>query len=132
MEECVKSAKGILDSKEKPYKLKLMSKHQIIKNIDGLTIEIKHLELDYPVNWHQANTLCEEFGNGWRLPMKNELELIYTELCQKGNGSFKPNYYWSGTQTSSFRVYALHFGFGVSDFGYSKEQLAYVCAVRTI
>lgn len=109
-----------------------MSKQQIIENTDEFTFEFKHLELDKPVNWHQANTLCDELGNEWRLPTKRELELLYIELHQKGKGNFNLKYYWSKTETSSMRVWALHFGYSIEDFGYHKNNSAYVCAVRTL
>ncbi len=111
-----------------------MSKQQIVNQIDiyGVKFDFKHLELDHPINWHQANIMCEELGNEWRLPTKSELELLYIELYQKGKGNFKPNYYWSKTETSSLRVWALHFGYSIEDFGYRKNSSAFVCAVRTI
>lgn len=124
-----------------------MSKQQLLKNIDGLTIELKHpitgkptgerLEIhennfEHKMDWHQSNKICEEFGNGWRLPLRSELELIYADLMQNGNGNFKKDWYWSGTQSSSLRVWTKHFGEGTLAHGFFKSDYAYVCAVRTI
>ena len=110
MVECVKSAKGILGSKEKPHKFNLMSKQLRIKNIEVFTIELKHpitgkptdehLEIhqndfENKMDWHQAKKACEELGNTWRLPTKSEIELIYADLMQNGNANFKMYYFSS-------------------------------------
>ena len=49
--------------------------------IIGTPIKIGNLEVaqnDFPkwMNWDEANSACEGLGNGWRLPTKDELNLI--------------------------------------------------------
>jgi hypothetical protein len=41
-----------------------------------------------------AHNACLTYGNGWRLPLSEELNEIYKQLHLKGIGSFS-GYYWS-------------------------------------
>jgi hypothetical protein len=69
-------------------------------NIDviGITYKIGNLEIaqnDFPyeMNWNKSNQSCLELGDGWRLPTKEELELIY-ENKTKISGLAKVPWYW--------------------------------------
>jgi hypothetical protein len=107
-------------------------KHPITGKPTGERLQVHQNNFKNKMDWHKAKKKCEELGNGWRLPTKSELELIHTDLIQNGNINFKKDYYWSKTETSSLRVWALHFGYSIEDFGYRKNSSAFVCAVRTI
>lgn len=107
-------------------------KHPITGKPTGERLQVHQNNFENKMDWHIAKKLCEELGNGWRLPTKNELELIYTDLKQNGNVSFKNDYYWSITESSSLRVWAIHFGEGTLNHGFFKIDSAFVCAVRTI
>lgn len=54
-------------------------------------------------NWHEAKEKCDEYSDGghmdWYLPSKEELNLLFNNLSQKGLGNFKENWYWSSTET---------------------------------
>jgi hypothetical protein len=106
--------------------------HPITGKPTGERLQVHGNNFENKMDWYSAKKMCEELGNGWRLPTKSELELIYTDFLLKGNVNFKKDYYWSYTETSSLRVWTLHFGEGSLNHGFFKSDIAYVCAVRTI
>ena len=58
-------------------------------------LEVMTEDLAEMMNWDQAKQACAAFGDGWRLPTKDELNVLYEN---KDNiGGFYPNYYWSIT-----------------------------------
>jgi hypothetical protein len=95
-------------------------------------LQVHQNNFENKMDWHKAKKKCVELGNGWRLPTKSELELIYTDMIQNGNINFKKDYYWSITESSSLRVWVFHFGEGNLNHGFYKSDSAFVCAVRTI
>jgi hypothetical protein len=62
--------------------------------------------LDYVESLEVVAT-CSEGGAGWRLPNKEELQLIYTKKASLG--TFRNWYYWSSTKNGSF-PWACQFG----------------------
>ena len=58
-------------------------------------------QFDFPnkMNWENAKAACERLGNGWRLPTKDELQILYATIDQpslhKKLGGFLGTYYWS-------------------------------------
>jgi len=64
----------------------------------------------------------------WFLPSKDELDLMYKNLKQKGLGGFSGNY-WSSTQWNNEIAYVHQFGDGRHGHQYKYEAL-YVRAVR--
>jgi len=51
-------------------------------SIIGKPIRIRNLEVaqnDFPkeMTWYDAKKACTDLGNGWRLPTKDELNLLY-------------------------------------------------------
>lgn len=54
-------------------------------------------EHDFPekMNWEDAKKACEELGEGWRLPTKEELFDMFNMYYLKGIGNFKKDgAYW--------------------------------------
>ena len=100
-------------------------------SIIGKPIRIGSIEVaqnDFPkrMSWDDAVKACADLGNGWRLPTKNELNLMY--LNKNKIGGFA-NYYWSSEEFNSNTAWGQLFGNGnqlndVKGFGY------YVRAVR--
>jgi len=82
------------------------------KKIIGKPIRIEHLEVaqnDFPkqMNWNEAKKACYALGSRWRLPTKDELNLLYTN--RKKIGGFKKigdwtvtSYYWSSTEDNNY------------------------------
>jgi hypothetical protein len=99
---------------------------EIVNSITGELLQVAQDDFENQMDWHQAKQTCEELGSGWRLPTKSELELMHSNLFQKGKGSFKSDNYWSSTETSSFRAWVLHFGDGTEDYGFHKNKKAFV------
>lgn len=49
------------------------------------------------LKWDEAKSICEHMGNGWRLPTKDELNMIYQN---RNKFSFLEKYatYWTSTE----------------------------------
>ena len=89
--------------------------------------------------WDKAKNLAEAHGNGWRLPTKDELELLYAQKEIVGNfASLKwwgmgTTIYWSSTKYSDFWSYwawAKCLNSGWKNI-YTKHNSYNVRAVRT-
>ena len=89
---------------------------EIEKIIDviGSTIKLDNWEIaekDFPekMNWADAKIACKTLSNGWRLPTKEELAIIYQNKDEfKG---FDDSGYWSSTEDN----YSLAWGQGFKD-----------------
>ena len=104
------------------------------KKIIGNPIKIEKFEVaqyDFPnrMNWYDAKKACTDLGNGWRLPTKDELNLLY--INKDKIGGF-PNFgCWSSTEFSNDFAWGQYFiGFG-NQVGSNKVSNASVRAVRT-
>lgn len=104
-----------------------IGKLEIVFN--GNTLEIRQIESNNFMDWNQAKKKCADFGKSWRLPTISELKVIYKEMHKKA--IFHPNIYWTGTETSSLRVWVMNFENGTEDYGFHKNQLAKLIIVRT-
>ena len=89
---------------------------------------------DFPkeMDWEEAKQACENLGNGWRLPDKDELYSMYEQLHKEGKGDFKDDYYWSGSQYGPNNAWAMYFGDGYVYYSYIKNDGFKVRAVRTL
>ena len=114
--------------------------------ITGKPIKIGNLEVaqhDFPNDmlFHEAVKACTDLGNGWRLPTKDELRLMYDNMDKigafAGNWSITENgtsYYWSSTESSSYSVgyaWGFDFAYGDASSNHPKWGTGYVRAVRT-
>lgn len=123
----VKSSKFIY----KGYELNLDS---IIGNTNKIgdfkyAKKLEVAEFDFPIklNWKDANEICLQMGNGWRLPEIDELTLIYHSIDKVQN--LKHDYYWSSTHNNNIYAGALFMSNGA---GVLKEtdQIYFVRVVR--
>ena len=85
--------------------------------IIGKPIKIGKLEVaqyDFPTQmiWDDAKKACADLGSGWRLPTKDELNLMY--LNEDKIGGFDGIYYWSSTEEDYETAWRQYF---VSDNG---------------
>ena len=82
------------------------------------------------MNWEAATKACADLGDGWRLPTKEELNLIYQNKDEIGG--FANDYYWSSTEYTSDSAWGQYFGNGRQIYGdkYGKCNVRAVRAVR--
>jgi hypothetical protein len=81
------------------------------------------------MNWDDAKRVCESLGKGWRLPTKDELNLIYKNkniICNYSNS------YWGSDEYDSDHAWSKGFFNGFRDGYFDKSNLIYVRAVKTI
>ena len=81
-------------------------------------------------SWFKAKALCENLGEGWRLPTKEELNLMY--LHKNGIGGFVEGFYWSSTEGNAGNAWIQNFNNGDQDC--SNKSITFYCvrAVRSI
>ena len=80
-------------------------------------------------NWKNAKKVCEDLGDGWRLPTREELHLMW--LHRETIGGFGVAYYWSSSEYYNFSAWNQHFYSG-NQSNYSKTDAYYVRAVRAL
>jgi hypothetical protein len=83
--------------------------------------------------WATAVQICSSLVlngvSGWRLPTKDELNLMYTNLHKQSRGGFASAWYWSSSEGSSSIAWVQDFSDG-SQGGGSKVGNYHVRAVR--
>ena len=84
------------------------------------------------MDWEEAKQACENLGNGWRLPDKDELVAMYEQLFREGKGDFKDEVYWSGSQYDPNAAWVMSFGYGYVNYHYKGTNFNQVRAVRTL
>lgn len=87
-------------------------------------------------NWYDAKKQCDNYTGGgftdWYLPSKEELNLIFTNLMQKGLGNFRADWYWSSTETDG-SAWEQEFPYGIwQNDGGGNNSFSSVRAVRTV
>ncbi len=102
--------------------------------IIGTPIKIGKLKVaqnDFPkyMNWYVAVKACANLGSGWRLPTKDELNLMY--LNKDKIGGFANFGYWSSTEGVNVNAWYQSFG-TAHQFLSGKEAEFYVRAVRSL
>ena len=104
-------------------------------------IRIGNLEVtrnDFPnrMFWYGAMEACANLEDGWRLPTKDELNLMYINRVAIGgftdeedNKPFTLNSYWSSTEFDNYDAWTQNFITG-GQRSFSKVSYGYVRAVR--
>jgi hypothetical protein len=95
-------------------------------------IQVADHDFEYRMDWNRAKSVCNQLGNGWRLPSKQELRLMNDELHKKGHGNFNSEIYWSSTVSILNFVWAFHFRRGKPLLILKKSLVLHVRAVRDI
>jgi hypothetical protein len=80
-------------------------------------------------NWEDAKKVCADLGDGWRLPTKEELNLMY--LNKNEIGGFAAAYYWSSSENYFSYAWGQNFNNGNQNPSL-KNFTGYVRAVRDI
>ena len=101
--------------------------------IIGKPIRIGNLEVaqnDFPktMRWNDAVKACMDLGNGWRLPTKSELNLMY--LNKDKIGGFINFGYWSSMEVGYGEVWRQNF-YNADQSYVGKDLALYVRAVRS-
>lgn len=101
--------------------------------ITGVRLQVANQDFSHSMTWPEAKKACNELGSGWRLPTKEELEAMYTQLYEKGLGNFQERGagYWSSTENGNNYAWYFYFTSGYAD-DYAKSNTAYVRAVRAL
>jgi len=93
------------------------------------TMQVAKEDFPLEMNWDNAMKACEELGNGWRLPDKDELVAMHEQLHKQGKGNFQHAYYWSSSKYGLFNAWCVNFG--DCTWGASGRNISYrVRAVR--
>jgi len=96
-------------------------------------------DFEKKMNWNEATSECAKLDNGWRLPTREELNLICRTFHKNGIGNFKNDFYWSKTLSitkypnDSAWVTSFHSSNNSfsSDLIMEKNHYLYVRAVRS-
>jgi len=119
------------DSFQSITKSEISKDDEYIKGIIGVPIELEGFEVaqfdfEIKMNWVDARNACNKIGDGWKLPSKVELEIIYE------NRQYLPTYsfgtYWSSTKNEANLPWVHDFNSGIQS---PKNELN-ECFVRAI
>ena len=95
----------------------------------------QHLKFEvYPEDlgehkWKDAKKVCEDLGDGWRLPTREELHLMW--LNKDNIGGFAAASYWSSSEYNFYFAWGQGFASGLQNTG-NKLNTTYVRAVRDV
>ena len=81
------------------------------------------------MNWDAAMKACADLRDGWRLPTRLELLLMYNK--QDEIGGFADNYYWSSTESVFYNAWEQNFNYDNQN-NTNKNGFNYVRAIRDI
>jgi hypothetical protein len=94
------------------------------------TVKIGNLEVKTKdlgeMDWDDATKACAALGDGWRLPTKEELNILYKNKDKIGG--FDKDYYWSSTEYNVSNAYFFSFESGFASY----ESKSYTHAVRIV
>ena len=102
----------------------------ILTSDNGEQIEVYPKNLDGAYIWNDAIAACEALGDGWHLPTKEELNLLFSNK-EKIDG-FKEGVYWSCSEYSTTNAWNQDWASGYPGYQTSngKADALYVRAVR--
>jgi len=97
-------------------------------------LEAAPADTEFEADWDEAKARCESLNikgiTGWRLPDKEELNLMYRNLKRNGIGGFGDDVYWSSSEDGSDGSWGQRFSDG-NQYCFSKNYKVYsVRAVR--
>jgi hypothetical protein len=89
-----------------------------------ISIEVYPYDLGI-MSWQESIESCKKLGNGWRLPTRNELNLMF---IQKDNSFSFTNSYWSSTEGDDQTIWVQQFFYG-SQMLFDKNRR---CNIRPV
>ncbi len=98
---------------------------------DGSTIQIAENDFDIQYEWTTAILMCQEIGEGWRLPTIYEIEQIFenAEIFDFANYGFWT--YWTSEEINNEEAFGLSGVEGII-IQAPKTERFYIRAVKTI
>ena len=81
------------------------------------------------MNWQDANEACKNLGNNWRLPTKEELNILF--LNRDFIGDFAKFNYWCSSEYDELSSWYQHLEYGIQMYSL-KDSEYLVRAIRTI
>ena len=106
---------------------------KLIENeVNGIQLKEGQTVLDVDGNEYliEKGDILQERTGDWRLPDKEELNLMYGNLHLKGIGNFSDNIYWSSSEDNSYGALSQYFGNGYQDY-LDKVSVLRVRAVQS-
>lgn len=117
---------GIFDRVINDRKLKLLRLNGTFDNYTYIEVGKKDLGC---CDWNNAKNLCKD---NWRLPTKDELNIIYLNKdIIDGFAAGGGYYYWSSSEHSAYYAWFQYFSNGYQYYT-SKANVNYVRAVRNL
>ena len=105
-----------------------MSQGSVIGNPSRMQkFEVAQYDFIEDMNFEDAKAACASLGKGWRLPTKDELDVMYKYKAKIGG--FARNCYWSSTEAKNSKFWGQDFSNGFQGTGYKDR--CYVRAVRS-
>ena len=120
----------LVDAQTTPTVKSVMLK--ITNPMTGDELQVAYQDFPVTITWQEAKRSCSELGSGWRLPTKQELEIMYEQLHKKGQGNFKKEFYWTSSEDGNNHAWYFYFGNGNANYGCHKNTPNYVRAVRDL
>jgi hypothetical protein len=107
-----------------------INNNDVIGNIIKLdNLEVTEKDFPHTLNWVEAKKECEKLGSGWRLPTKDELNILFQNKDKIG--VFANISYWSSTEDELNKMWVQSFSSG-KQFPADASNPVYVRAVRVI
>lgn len=94
----------------------------------GTTFEVYPRDFGI-MSWDYVMTTCKTLGEGWRLPTRLELMLMYQKRYII-NG-FADNHYWSSSEMNKLFAYSMYFFNGSQNIS-PKSHYYYIRPVRDV
>lgn len=90
---------------------------------ESLNKKIGNLEIaqnNFPnkMNWEDAQKACADLGEGWRLPTKEELNVMFLNRAEIGDFA---GAYWTSTEDNNNQSWAQHFDKDLKNGYFSKN-----------
>ena len=123
------------ESLERLKKINDFAKNTVENPINIGKIFIAKNDFTEPMNWDDAKKACESLGNGWRLPNKDELRILYRNKDKIGGFVSSDTFaYWSSTEFGSNgnESWFMYFNKYPTRFGDPKTTKHFVRAVRDL
>lgn len=98
----------------------------IDRPIEIMSLIIAQYDFPNPMSWDDAKKACAKLGDDWRLPTKDELNILFKNKVKIGG--FSSNHYWSSNDGDEGLAWDQTFDDGYQDFADMNDD----CNVRAV